>query len=145
MRISDWSSDVCSSDLIRGCVPKKLLVYGAHFAEDLQDAKRFGWEVSDCRFNWPTLRDNVLADVDRLNGLYTQTLENHGVEIIHERAVITGPNAVKLASGRTVTARYILVAVGAWPVVPECEGNELGITSNEVFHLERSEEHTSKL
>ncbi|HEY9579021.1 MAG TPA: glutathione-disulfide reductase [Rhizorhapis sp.] len=122
--------------VIRGCVPKKLLVYGAHFAEDLQDAKRFGWEVSDCRFNWPTLRDNVLADVDRLNGLYTQTLENHGVEIIHERAVITGPNAVKLASGRTVTARYILVAVGAWPVVPECEGNELGITSNEVFHLE---------
>src|SRR3546814_12172965 len=61
---------------------------------------------------------------------------DHGLEIIHERAVITGPNAVKLASGRTVTARYILVAVGAWPVVTECEGNELGITSNEVFHLE---------
>src|SRR3546814_10612696 len=96
--------------VIRGCVPKKLLVYGAHFAEDLQDARRFGWEVSGCRFNWPTLRDNVLADVDRLNGLYTQTLENHGVEIIHERAVITGPNAVTLASGRPVTARYILVA-----------------------------------
>src|SRR3546814_20049409 len=76
--------------LFRSCVPKKLLVYGAHFAEDLQDAKRFGWEVSDCRFNWPTLRDNVLADVDRLNGLYTQTLENHGVEIIHERAVKIG-------------------------------------------------------
>src|SRR3546814_9811488 len=66
--------------VIRGCVPKKLLVYGAHFAEDLQDAKRFGWEVSDCRFNWPTLRDNVLADVDRLNGLYTQTLENRSEE-----------------------------------------------------------------
>src|SRR3546814_19485074 len=63
-------------------------------------------------------------------------MENHGVESIHVRALITGPNAVKLASGRTVTARYILVAVGAGPVVPECEGNELGITSNEVFHLE---------
>jgi glutathione reductase (NADPH) len=59
--------------VIRGCVPKKLLVYGAHFAEDLKDAKRFGWQVPlDCAFDWATLRDNVLADVDRLNGLYTQ-------------------------------------------------------------------------
>lgn len=122
--------------VIRGCVPKKLLVYGAHFAEDLQDAKRFGWDVPDCRFDWPTLRDNVLADVDRLNGLYTQTLENHNVEIIRERATIAGRHAIKLASGRTVTARYILVAVGAWPMVPDCEGAEHGITSNEVFHLE---------
>ena len=122
--------------VIRGCVPKKLLVYGAHFAEDLQDAKRFGWDVPDCRFDWPTLRDNVLAEVDRLNGLYTQTLENHDVEIIHERATIAGPHEVKLASGRTITAKYILVAVGAWPMVPGCEGAEYGITSNEVFHLE---------
>ncbi|HKR17604.1 glutathione-disulfide reductase [Rhizorhapis sp.] len=122
--------------VIRGCVPKKLLVYGAHFAEDLQDAKRFGWEVPDCKFDWPTLRENVLAEVDRLNGLYTQTLDNHGVEIIQERATIEGPHQVRLASGRTVTAKYILVAVGAWPMVPDCEGAEFGITSNEVFHLE---------
>src|SRR5437762_7607217 len=71
--------------VIRGCVPKKLLVYGAHFAEDLKDAKRFGWQVPDCDFHWPTLRDNVLADVERLNGLYTQTLENHKVTITHQR------------------------------------------------------------
>ncbi|MBK5264407.1 MAG: glutathione-disulfide reductase [Alphaproteobacteria bacterium] len=122
--------------VIRGCVPKKLLVYGAHFAEDLQDARRFGWDVSETTFNWPVLRDNVLADVDRLNDLYTQTLNNHGVEIIHERATIAGPHAVTLASGRTVTAKYILVAVGAWPMMPDCEGAEYGITSNEVFHLE---------
>ena len=122
--------------VIRGCVPKKLLVYGAHFAEDLQDARRFGWEVPDCTFNWPVLRDNVLAEVDRLNGLYTQTLENHQVEIIHERATVAGPHEVMLASGKRVTARYILIAVGAWPMVPDCEGAELGITSNEVFHLE---------
>ena len=122
--------------VIRGCVPKKLLVYGAHFAEDLQDAKRFGWEVPDCKFDWPTLRENVLAEVDRLNGLYTQTLDNHGVEIIQERATVEGPHQVRLASGRTVTAKYILVAVGAWPMVPDCEGAEFGITSNEVFHLE---------
>src|SRR3546814_8699375 len=120
MRISDWSSDVCSSDLfdlfvigagsggvrasrvaaahgakvavaeeyrvggtcvIRGCVPKKLLIYGAHFAEDLKDARRFGWNVPDCRFDWNVLRDNVLGEVDRLEGLYGQTLDNHKVKV----------------------------------------------------------------
>jgi glutathione reductase (NADPH) len=101
----------------------------------LQDARRFGWDVPDCTFNWPVLRDNVLAEVDRLNGLYTQTLENHAVEIIHERATVAGPHEVMLASGKRVTAKYILIAVGAWPMVPDCEGAEHGITSNEVFHL----------
>lgn len=123
--------------VIRGCVPKKLLVYGAHFAEDLKDARRFGWDVPDCGFDWPRLRDNVLSEVDRLNGLYTETLDKHGVTIFHERAVIEGPNRVRLASGGTVTARYILVATGAWPVLPACEGAEHGITSNEVFHLDK--------
>ena len=122
--------------VIRGCVPKKLLVYGAHFAEDIADARRFGWEVPECRFNWPTLRDNVLAEVSRLEGAYTETLENHGVEVIKERAVVTGPHQVRLAGGRTVSARIILIATGARPVVPDFPGSEHGITSNEVFHLE---------
>ena len=122
--------------VIRGCVPKKLLVYGAHFAEDLKDARRFGWNVPDCDFDWPRLRDNVLAEVDRLNGLYTETLDRNGVTIFHERATIEGPNTVRLASGKTVTARYILIATGSWPVVPDIEGAEHGITSNEVFHLD---------
>jgi len=122
--------------VIRGCVPKKLLIYGAHFAEDLRDARRFGWDVPDCDFHWPTLRDNVLADVDRLNRAYTQTLESAGVAILHERATVTGPNGVRLASGREVTAGTILVAVGAHPAVPGCEGAEHGITSNEAFHLD---------
>lgn len=121
--------------VIRGCVPKKLLIYGAHFAEDLKDARRFGWNVPDCGFEWTVLRDNVLADVDRLEGLYGNTLESHKVELIKERATITGPHGVRLASGREVSARVILVATGAWPVVPEVEGAEHGITSNEVFHL----------
>jgi len=121
--------------VIRGCVPKKLLVYGAHFAEDLMDARRFGWRVPDCAFDWATLRDNVLSEVDRLNGIYTNTLENNDVEIIHERAVVTGPHDIKLAGGRTVTAKYILIATGAWPTYPEFPGAEHGITSNEVFHL----------
>ena len=122
--------------VIRGCVPKKLLIYGAHFAEDLKDARRFGWNVPETSFHWPTLRDNVLADVDRLNAAYTTTLNNYGVEIIHERVTVTGPHSARLASGREVTAGTILVAVGAHPVVPDFPGCEHGITSNEAFHLE---------
>src|SRR3954453_9337832 len=79
--------------VIRGCVPKKLLVYGAHFAEDLADARRFGWDVPECAFNWKTLRDNVLAEVDRLEGAYGETLSNHNVEIVKERATVAGPHA----------------------------------------------------
>jgi glutathione reductase (NADPH) len=121
--------------VIRGCVPKKLLVYGSHFAEDLADARRFGWDVPECRFDWPTLRDNVLYEVERLEGLYTQTLGNHKVEIIKERATVAGPHEIRLAGGRTVTAGKILIAVGARPMIPEFPGNEHGITSNEAFHL----------
>lgn len=121
--------------VIRGCVPKKLLVYGSHFAEDLQDARRFGWNVPACDFHWPTLRDNVLAEVGRLEGAYSETLANHKVEIVKERATVAGPHEVRLAGGRTVTAGIILVAVGARPVVPDFPGSDLGITSNEAFHL----------
>ena len=122
--------------VIRGCVPKKLLVYGAHFAEDLADARRFGWEVPETRFNWATLRDNVLTEVERLEGLYSENLERHEVEIIKQRATVAGPHEIALADGRTVTAGRILIATGATPVVPDFPGAEHGITSNEVFHLD---------
>ncbi len=121
--------------VIRGCVPKKLLVYGAHFAEDLNDAAMFGWDIATCQFNWPVLRDNVLAEVGRLEGLYEQTLANHDVTILHERAVIAGPNEVRLESGSVHTARIICVATGAHPLMPEIEGVEHAISSNEVFDL----------
>jgi glutathione reductase (NADPH) len=121
--------------VIRGCVPKKLLVYGAHFAEDLDDAAMFGWDVPTKRFDWPTLRDNVLAEVGRLEGAYTETLTNHDVTIFHERAEITGANSIRLASGKEVTAGKILIATGATPVMPRMEGVEHAISSNEVFHL----------
>jgi len=123
--------------VIRGCVPKKLLVYGAHFAEDLNDAAMFGWDIPKCSFDWPVLRDNVLAEVGRLEGAYTETLTNHKVEIFHERAVLTGPNTVQLSGGRTITADKILIATGARPLMPQVEGIEHAISSNEVFHLER--------
>ena len=122
--------------VIRGCVPKKLLVYGAHFAEDLDDAAMFGWDVPQKRFDWPVLRDNVLAEVGRLEGAYTETLTNHEVTIFHERAELAGPNEVRLASGKTVTADKILIATGARPLMPEVPGIEHAISSNEVFHLD---------
>jgi glutathione reductase (NADPH) len=123
--------------VIRGCVPKKLLVYGAHFAEDLDDAAMFGWDVPQKRFDWTILRDNVLAEVGRLEGAYTETLTNHDVTIFQERATVAGANGIRLASGKEVTADKILIATGAWPVMPSVEGVEHAITSNEVFHLER--------
>jgi glutathione reductase (NADPH) len=123
--------------VIRGCVPKKMLVYGSHFAEDLHDAARYGWTLGETSFDWTVLRDNVQADVSRLEGLYTNTLDNNKVEVFRERATVSGPNELTLASGRKVTAKLILVATGAWPVVPShVPGAEHGITSNEVFHLD---------
>jgi glutathione reductase (NADPH) len=122
--------------VIRGCVPKKLLVYGAHFAEDLADARRFGWDVPECSFSWPTLRDNVHAEVTRIEAVYQGILDNNKVETIHQRATVSGPNEVTLADGTRVSAAKILVAVGAWPFIPEMDGAEHGITSNEVFHLD---------
>ena len=121
--------------VIRGCVPKKLLVYGSHFAEDLKDAQRFGWATEGATFDWNILRDNVAAEVNRLEGLYGQTLGSNKVEVFHERAVLTGANSVKLSSGRTISAANILIATGAWPSVPDIPGAGHGITSNEVFSL----------
>jgi glutathione reductase (NADPH) len=126
--------------VIRGCVPKKLLVYGAHFAEDLRDARHFGWRIPEegpgsPRFDWATLRDRVLGEVDRLCGLYQQTLDRHQVTLLPQRARLVGPHEVALADGRVVSAKVILLATGARPVVPDVPGAERGITSNEVFHL----------
>ena len=123
--------------VIRGCVPKKLLVYGAHFAEDLDDAAMFGWDVPQKRFDWAVLRDNVFSEVGRLEGAYTETLTNHGVTIFHERATVRGPNGVKLARGKELTAGKILIATGARPVMPKIDGIEHAISSNDVFHLDK--------
>ena len=122
--------------VIRGCVPKKMLVYGSHFAEDLHMASRFGWDIQGAEFNWPRLRDIVQEDITRLEGLYNQTLTNNQVTVFPERAVVTGPHTVRLASGKEITATTILIATGAWPGIPNVPGAELGISSNEIFHLE---------
>ena len=122
--------------VIRGCVPKKMLVYGAHFAEDLEDCRRFGWEIEGKSFDWKTLRDNVLDDVKRIEGAYTDTLESHDVTILKQRATLTGPHEITLENGDVVTAERILIATGARPRMPECQGAEHAISSNEAFHLD---------
>jgi len=121
--------------VIRGCVPKKLLVYGSHFAEDLVDARRFGWTLGDKGFDWATLRDNVLAEVDRLNGIYHTTLDSHSVTLFGAHATILDAHTVRVGDA-TVTTDKILIATGARPLVPDLPGAEYGITSNEVFHLD---------
>lgn len=122
--------------VIRGCVPKKMLVYGAHFAEDLEDAKSFGWNIEGKSFDWVKLRDWIQADVDRLEGIYGETLGNHDVEVFREHAEITGEHEITLASGKVITAKYILIATGATPQRLDFPGSDLAITSNEAFHLD---------
>ena len=122
--------------VIRGCVPKKLLVYGAHFAEDLVDAERFGWTIGSKSFDWPTLRRNVMAEVDRIEGAYTSTLESNNVDIHKARAVFKDEHTLDVG-GQTVTADKILIATGSHPGRFPCEGNDVAITSNDVFHLEQ--------
>ncbi len=121
--------------VIRGCVPKKLLVYASHFSEDFESAEGFGWTVGERTFDWKTLIANKDAEIDRLEGLYNQTLAGAGVETLRGRAVVTGPNSVRMGE-KTYSAEKILIAVGGWPQMPDVPGIEHAITSNEALHLE---------
>lgn len=121
--------------VIRGCVPKKLYVYASRFKDQFDVAESFGWQV-DASFDWPTLVAAKEKEITRLEHAYTSNLEKPGAEIIRDRAVVTGPNSVRLASdGRELTAKYLLVATGARPFIPDIPGAELGISSNEAFDL----------
>jgi len=118
-----------------GCVPKKLFVYAAEFSHSVRDAEGFGWQLSGTHFDWPTLRDNKTREIERLNGVYRNLLRNAGVELIEGRATIAGPHKVRVG-GTVYSARYILIAVGGWPRIPDIPGRDLAITSNEAFYLE---------
>lgn len=124
--------------VIRGCVPKKLFVYASQFAEHFEDAAGFGWTVpQEPVFNWKTLIANKDKEIDRLNGIYIRNLNNSGVEIIDDRAVLKDAHTVHLVNeDRDVTAKNILIAVGAWPNLPSVPGIEHAISSNEAFDLE---------
>ena len=120
--------------VIRGCVPKKLYVYASRFADEFEEAKGFGWEAGEPRFDFGVLKAAKDKEIDRLEGAYRNTLRNAGVELVESRAVVAGPNAVRLADGRTVTAGTILVATGAWPYLPPATpGIHLAETSNDIF------------
>jgi glutathione reductase (NADPH) len=124
--------------VIRGCVPKKLLVYGSRYASDFADAVGFGWTCESLRFGWPTLIHNVQREVDRLNGVYTRTLETAGVEKFLTRAALESPHEIKLADRNcAVSAKTILVATGGHPALPDVSGKEHLITSNQCFELEQ--------
>src|SRR5689334_7187528 len=123
--------------VIRGCVPKKLLVYASRFRDDFEDAAGFGWSVSPPSFDWPTLIANKDAEITRLEGLYRQGLERAGVAIMQARAELADAHTLSVQPGnRKVTARTVLVATGGRPVVPDVPGAGHAITSNEAFHLD---------
>jgi len=117
-----------------GCIPKKLLVYASHYAEDFRDAAGYGWTAGECRFDWARLIANKNKEIQRLNGVYRKILVDAGVKVIEEHAEVIDPHTVILG-GKKITAKYILVAVGSWPMVPKFPGSEYAITSNEAFYL----------
>ena len=122
--------------VIRGCVPKKLMVYASSFHEAFEDAAGFGWTVGESSFDWATLIANKDKEIDRLEGIYAKNLDGAGVEVHRTRATVVDPHTVHMTThGHNVTAKHILVATGGTPFVPEFEGSHHAITSNEIFHL----------
>jgi glutathione reductase (NADPH) len=124
--------------VIRGCVPKKLLVYASHYRDEFEDAAAYGWTLGGASFDWTALRDNVQREVGRLSGAYESLLDGAGVERFQSRAVLDDANTVRLlADDRRLTAGTILIATGSWPFIPHIPGREHIASSNEMFTLAR--------
>ncbi len=122
--------------VIRGCVPKKLMVFASEYKESFADARRYGWDVQDGTFDWPVFRGHLHAELERLEAVYRKLLAGSNVQIHDARATVTGPHAVRLADGTEFSAKHILVATGGRPVLPDMPNAQLGITSNDIFLLE---------
>lgn len=120
--------------VLRGCVPKKLLVYGAHFAEEMEDAKGYGWTIENASFDWGALIAAKNTELQRLEGVYERILRSSGVDILSGRGVLLDPHTVQVGE-KTYTAERILIAVGGWPSIPNVPGKEHVITSNEALDL----------
>jgi glutathione reductase (NADPH) len=122
--------------VIRGCVPKKLYVFASRFAGDFRDAAGFGWNVGEPTFDWPTLVAAKDKEIGRLSDAYRENLARSGAKLVEQRATVVDPHRVRLADGREISARHILVACGSRPVTPTgVKGIEYAITSNEIFDL----------
>ncbi|MGO4916491.1 glutathione-disulfide reductase [Pseudogemmobacter sp. W21_MBD1_M6] len=122
--------------VIRGCVPKKLMVFASGYREMFADARAYGWDVPDGVFDWAQFRTKLHAELDRLEGVYRNLLKNSDVTVYDARATLDDPHTVRLSTGDVVTAKHILVATGGQPFLPDMEGAEHAISSNEVFQLE---------
>ena len=131
---------ICEEDrvggtcVLRGCVPKKLLVYGSHFADEFEIAQSYGWDVEKPTFDWGRLINNKNKELDRLNGIYQRILRDAGVETLMGRGKVLDAHTVEVG-GKTVTAEKILIAVGGWPSAPQIPGIEHVISSNEALDL----------
>lgn len=123
--------------VIRGCVPKKLMVFASGYANTIADAQAYGWEASAGHFNWPVFKGKMHAELDRLENIYQSILKKNNVTAYDSRASIVGAHTVALADGSTHTAKTILLATGGRPTVPNISGSQLAITSNEIFHLDK--------
>ncbi|MCY4264813.1 MAG: glutathione-disulfide reductase [Gammaproteobacteria bacterium] len=119
-----------------GCVPKKLYSYAAHFKEDFEDSAGFGWNISGREFDWHILKINKDKEINRLNGIYRNLLEENGVTMYCQRARLSGPQCIAIEEKR-LSARYILLAVGGWPWIPDYPGSEFVVTSNEIFAMDK--------
>ena len=122
--------------VIRGCVPKKLMVFASEFPNAIEDAQAYGWDVSSGDFDWTDFRTKMHAELDRLEGIYRRLLDGSSVTAYDARATIKDEHTVTLSTGEDITAKHILIAVGGRPVKPELANADLGITSNEIFLLE---------
>jgi glutathione reductase (NADPH) len=122
--------------VIRGCVPKKLMVYASEFPETIAAGRAYGWDMHDADFDWSAFRTRLHAELDRLEGIYRNLLNGSGVTMYDQRAKLADPHTVELADGTRITARHILLATGGRPVLPQVDGIEHAITSNEMFLLD---------
>ena len=122
--------------VIRGCVPKKLMVFASGFPGMIEEAQAYGWDVKQGQFDWRAFRTRLEAELDRLEAAYRNTLKTAGVTVHDDRAMLVDAHRVRLASGAEFTAKHILIATGGRPFVPEFPGSDLAVTSNEMFHLD---------
>ncbi len=122
--------------VIRGCVPKKLMVFASGFPGAIEQARDYGWDATVGAFDWPRFRQTLEGELDRLEAAYRATLTNAGVTIHDARATLVDAHRVRLSDGQEFSAKHILIATGGRPFVPDVPGAELAVTSNEMFHLE---------